>query len=96
MEECSTLTSESKPEVMEFKKKIEELRSLSTRAQATFAHGYIRMIGAALCRTIIRYCIIRLNEINDALPDDDPGKIIHNDISTKQLRKFRASKAGME
>lgn len=81
---------------MNFDEKIAELTQLGTRAQATFAKRYISKIGPALCRTIIRYCFVRLNEINEALPDSDPGKIRHNDISNQQRKRIYTSGAGME
>lgn len=78
---------------MDFEEKISELTKLGTRAQATFARRYIMRCGPALCRTIIRYAIERLDRINAALPDTDPGKIRHNDISNQQRRKLGLSKA---
>lgn len=59
---------------MNFNRVTRGYTSIGTTAQTTLMYRLIQHSGPGVLRTVIRYCLQRLDEVNDALPDSDPGK----------------------
>lgn len=59
---------------LDFKQLAEDFSRQSTRAQATLMFKLIECLGPMVTRSALKYCLRRLDVINEQLPDSHPGK----------------------
>ncbi len=64
---------------------VKDLDQAPPRIKVTFAYRFIMSCNAGVVRTILKYCCWRLDNINAALPDDNLGKIRHQERINKYL-----------